>query len=304
MGFLTDISHIWVGHYTDKKAMTGCTAIIFPQGAVAGVDVRGSAPGTRETDLLRGYNVVDRINAVMLSGGSAYGLDTASGAMKYLEDHGLGLHAGPGVVHIVPAAVIFDMTSWRPDTRPGASEGYAACMNATDSPFACGNVGAGTGATIGKAYGMEHCMRGGLGTACISLENGVKVGALVVVNALGDVYDPADGHIVAGARINGDFKPLMDAVVDPGISFSNTTIGVIATNAKLTREEANKMASMAHDGLAMTVRPVHTMMDGDTFFGAATCEVEEYDFISILIAAVKVTSKAILNAVEQEGAKA
>ena len=295
MGSITDIKGIEVGHYTDKEARTGCTVVLCRGGAVGGVDVRGSAPGTRETDLMRGYNSVERIQAVMLSGGSAYGLDAASGAMQYLEEQGIGENVGVGVVPIVPGAVIFDLAVGDPKTRPGKAEGYAACLNAADST-PVGPVGAGTGATVSKAFGMEHAVNSGIGTACVELEGGVKVGAIAVVNALGDIYDPATGELVAAAKIGGKMTPCMESPALGQASFGNTTIGVVATNAKLTREEANKLAAMAHDGLAMAIRPVHTSLDGDTFFAMSTGEME-YPLLPVLIAGVRAVSMAVLDAV-------
>ena len=295
MGSITDIKGIEVGHYTDKEARTGCTVVLCKNGAVGGVDVRGSAPGTRETDLMRGYNSVERIQAVMLSGGSAYGLDAASGAMQYLEEKGIGENVGVGVVPIVPGAVIFDLAVGDPKTRPGKEEGYAACLNAADST-PVGSVGAGTGATVSKAFGMEYAVNSGVGTACVELEGGVKVGAIAVVNALGDIYDPATGELVAAANIGGKMTPCMESPALGQASFGNTTIGVVATNAKLTREEANKLAAMAHDGLAMAIRPVHTSLDGDTFFAMSTGELE-YPLLPVLIAGVRVVSMAVLDAV-------
>ncbi len=261
-GSITDIKGITVGHYTDKKAKTGCTAVICQKGAVAGVDVRGSAPGTRETDLLRGYNSVERVQAIMLSGGSAYGLDAASGAMQYFEEQGLGVDVGVGVVPIVPAAVIFDLGVGDPKVRPGKAEGYAACKDAKASTPS-GSIG---------------------------------VGAIAVVNALGDIYDPATGELVAAANMDGKLTPCMDSAALGQAAFGNTTIGVVATNAKLTREEANKLASMAHDGLAMTIRPVHTSLDGDTFFAMSTGE-RECELLPVLVAGVRAVSAAILDAV-------
>ncbi len=294
-GSIMDISGITVGHYTDKAARTGCTAVICRGGAVAGVDVRGSAPGTRETDLLRGYNVVERIQAVMLSGGSAYGLDAASGAMQYFEELGLGVDVGVGVVPIVPSAVILDLGVGDPKVRPGKAEGYAACRNASEHAQ-MGSVGAGTGATVAKAFGTEYAVNSGVGTACIELEGGVKVGAIAVVNALGDIYDPATGELVAAAKINGRLTPCMESAALGQASFGNTTIGVVATNARLTREEANKLASMAHDGLAMTIRPVHTSLDGDTFFAMSTGE-RECQLLPVLVAGVRAVSAAVLDAI-------
>ena len=278
---ITEIAGIKVGHYTDAAAMTGCTAVLFEGGAVGGVDVRGSAPGTRETDLLRGYNVVERIQAV-----------------QYLEEKNLGTDVGVGVVPIVPAAVIFDLGVGSAHVRPGREEGYFACRAATDGPVETGSVGAGTGATLGKAMGPEHAAKGGVGTACITLPGGAKLAALVVVNALGDVYDPGTGELIAAATINGVKTPCLGAAALAGAGFGNTTIGVIATDAALTREEANKLASMAHDGLAMAIRPVHTSMDGDTIFGVSTCALPQQPLLPILAAAPTVMAMAVLDAVK------
>ena len=247
-GSITDIKGITVGHYTDKKAKTGCTAVICQKGAVAGVDVRG-----------------------------------------------LGVDVGIGVVPIVPAAVIFDLGVGDPKVRPGKAEGYAACKDAKDSTPS-GSIGAGTGATVAKAFGSRYAVNSGLGTACIELENGVKVGAIAVVNALGDIYDPETGELVAAANMDGKLTPCMDSAALGQAAFGNTTIGVVATNAKLTREEANKLASMAHDGLAMTIRPVHTSLDGDTFFAMSTGE-RECELLPVLVAGVRAVSAAILDAV-------
>ncbi|MEA4970912.1 MAG: P1 family peptidase [Candidatus Pelethousia sp.] len=297
---LTQIKGLLVGHYTDEAARTGCTAVLCQSGAVAGVDVRGSAPGTRETDLLRGYNVVEKINAILLSGGSAFGLDAAGGAMQYLEERGLGISVGPTVVPIVPAAVIMDLTEGEAYKRPGKAEGYAACAAASEDPVAQGRVGAGTGATVSKAFGLQYARKGGIGSCCMHLPGGVRVAALLVVNALGDIYDPATGALRAAAVLNGKPTPCFDSPSLSGVGFGNTTIGVIATNARLTREEANKLASMGHDGLALAIRPVHTSMDGDTLFGLATGEVEA-PFLPILAAAAQAAAQAVLLAVEHGG---
>lgn len=297
---LTEIGGLLVGHYTDEAAKTGCTAILCEKGAVAGVDVRGSAPGTRETDLLRGYNIVERVNAILLSGGSAFGLDAASGAMQYLEEKGWGMDVGPTVVPIVPAAVIFDLTEGDARVRPGKAEGYAACLAASAAPVAQGRVGAGTGATVSKGFGQAHARPGGLGSCCLHLPGGVQVAALMVVNALGDVYDPATGELKTAALLNGRPTPCWASPALSGAGFGNTTIGVVATNAKLTREEANKLASMGHDGLAMAIRPVHTSLDGDTIFGLSTGAVEA-PFLPILAAAAQAAAQAVLAAVEQGG---
>lgn len=299
MKYITAIGGLSVGHWTEPAALTGCTAIICENGAVCGVDVRGSAPGTRETDLLRGYNSVTGINAVMLCGGSAFGLDAASGAMRYLEERGLGVDVGTGVVPIVPAAVIFDLGVGDSSIRPTKDDGYAACLDAKAGVYSTGRVGVGTGATVGKAFGPKFAMSSGIGSSCIDIGGGVKIGALVAVNALGDVYNPETGCIVAGARDGDEFLNCMSMTSQSAApaGFTNTTIGVIATNASLTREEANKIASMGHDGLAMTIKPVHTHLDGDTLFALSTGEVQNVSMLSIMIGAVKAVSLAVLDAV-------
>lgn len=291
-----NIDGLSVGHWTQKEARTGCTVVLCRDGAVAGVDVRGAAPGTRETDLMRGYNVVERINAILLTGGSAYGLDAAAGVMQYLEQLGRGVKAGPTVVPIVPGAVIFDLDVGDGTVRPQKEDGYAACVNASDA-FETGSVGAGTGATVGKTLGPENAMRGGIGAATVMLEDGVNVSALVVVNALGDVYDPRTGRIIAGASKDGVFVPYYDHAWALPVAYGNTTIGVVATNARLDREQANKLASMAHDGLAMTVRPTHTNFDGDTFFALATGEMGETPMLPLMNATVRAVSDAVIDAV-------
>ena len=299
MKYITAIGGLSVGHWTEPAALTGCTAIICENGAVCGVDVRGSAPGTRETDLLRGYNSVTGINAVMLCGGSAFGLDAASGAMRYLEERGLGVDVGTGVVPIVPAAVIFDLGVGDSRIRPTKDDGYAACLDAKAGVYSTGRVGVGTGATVGKAFGPKFAMSSGIGSSCIDIGGGVKIGALVAVNALGDVYNPETGCIVAGARDSDGFLNCMSMTSQSAApaGFTNTTIGVIATNASLTREEANKIASMGHDGLAMTIKPVHTHLDGDTLFALSRGEVQNVSMLSIMIGAVKAVSLAVLDAV-------
>ena len=295
---ITAIEGILVGHWTNEEAKTGCTAILCPKGAVAGVDVRGAAPGTRETDLLRGYNLVDRIHAVMLSGGSAYGLDAASGAMQYLEEQGVGVDVGVGVVPIVPAAVIFDLAVGSPSVRPGKKEGYAACAAASSEALLSGRVGAGTGATVGKSFGLALCMPGGIGSSCIELPGGILVTALAVVNAVGDIYDHHTGKLLAAAKKDGVMMPCLDHLNELSqiLVGTNTTLGVIATNAALTREEANKMASIAHDGLALSIRPVHTMMDGDTIFALSTGERRRFSFQSLLAAATEAMALAVEHA--------
>jgi len=260
---ITDIPGIRVGHDTNLEAGTGCTVILCDTPAVGGVDVRGSAPATRETDLLRPMNLVEEVNAVVLTGGSAYGLDAASGVMRYLEEHDIGYHTGVARVPIVPAAAIFDLAFGSPTVRPDAAAGYRACDKATTEPVMQGNVGAGAGATVGKMAGPSFMMKGGLGSASTQLSDGTIVGALVVVNAVGDVIDPQTQRVVAGAR-NLAGEDLF--ATNP---FGNTTIAVVATNASLTKEQVNKVAQMAHDGMAQAIRPAHTMFDGDAIFALA-----------------------------------
>ena len=272
------IAGIEVGHATDPVGWTGCTVVICRPGAVGGVDVRGSAPGTRETDLLRPENLVEKVHAVLLTGGSAFGLDAATGVVRYLEEQGIGYDAGVARVPIVPAAVLFDLSVGDPYTRPDAEMGYAACVAARSDEASQGNVGAGVGCSVGKLLGMGRAMKGGLGTA-VREAGGLLVGVIVAVNALGDVIDPATGQIVAGARKKvgkgfADSGKLITGLLGrTALSFAgNTVIGVVTTNAKLTKAGANKVAQMAHDGLARAIRPAHTMMDGDAIFAMATCE--------------------------------
>jgi len=309
---ITDVQGVLVGHAEDREGLTGCTVVLAMDGAVAGVDVRGSAPGTRETDLMRPCNLVEKVHAIMLAGGSAYGLDAACGAMEFLEEQGVGFATGFGVVPIVGAAVIFDLGIGNPKARPDSQMGYLACKNASSSPPEEGNAGAGLGATVGKLFGPGHAMKGGLGTWSIRLGTGndsggrqvpVIVGAIAVVNALGDIADPSSGKVLAGAyhRDSGEFLAKTYQAGGHGSSSikrgsdgskhessrsnssehgtgadgfrgfaGNTTIGVVATNAILSKEGANKVAQMAHDGLARVIRPVHTMYDGDTVFALST----------------------------------
>lgn len=269
---ITDVVGIKVGHYTDREGITGCTVVLCEQGAVAGVDVSGSAPGTRETELLRPGNLVERVQAVVLSGGSAFGLDAAGGVMKYLEERGVGHQTSAGLVPIVPAAIIFDLNIGNSKIRPGGGEGYQACLSATDAQVAEGCVGAGTGATVGKILGLERATKSGLGTASQEVADGVIVAALAVVNAFGDVIDPETGKIIAGPRRpNGEgflstSELLKGGKFERNLLSPNTTIGVLATNAQLNKEQANKLAQMAQVGIARTINPCRTMYDGDVFF--------------------------------------
>jgi L-aminopeptidase/D-esterase-like protein len=284
---LTDVGGIKVGHFTSQQRPTGCTAVLCEAGAIAGVDVRGSAPGTRETDLLNPTNTVQQVHAIMLTGGSAYGLDTATGAMRYLEEHGIGFKIDspaqgtkPGtriVVPIVPAAVLFDLQVGDPKIRPNAESGYQACQAAGTGPVVEGNVGAGAGATVGKAFGMQFAMKSGLGSAGIKVGSSeIVVAALVAVNAVGDVINPKTGKIIAGAR-TADGRGFRDSMAEILRGYqvlppagANTTLGVVATNVAFDKAKMTKIAQMAQDGLARTINPVHTPSDGDTIFALST----------------------------------
>ena len=303
-GAITDVPGIEVGHFTDTRRPTGCTAIIARAGAVAGVDVRGAAPGTRETDLLEPANLVQQVHAVMLSGGSAWGLDAASGAMRWLEEHGVGLDVGAGLVPIVPAAVLFDLHVGDARVRPDAAAGYAACAAATSAPPAEGNVGAGTGACVGKVFGMQHAMKGGVGSASVTVD-GVTVGALIACNAVGDVVDPDTGLPLAGARTE-DGRALRDirrALLrgEPPhtlLAGTNTTIGAIATDAALTKAQAQRLAVAGHDGLARATNPAHTQLDGDTLFALATSRAPRHPGMLVLAAmAAEAVARATVRAV-------
>lgn len=301
-GTITDVPGVKVGNAQNNEALTGCSVILLEQPSVCGVDVRGSAPGTRETDLLDPMNMVSVVHAICLSGGSAYGLDAATGVMQYLEENGIGLDVMFGVVPIVPAAVLFDLAIGDHKIRPDRQMGYEAAAKASKDPVAQGNVGAGTGASVGKLNGFSNAMKGGLGTASITLANGLVIGALVAVNAIGHVFDPQSGNILAGPRDEqGNVLDSVDVMqkhtfspIPPG---TNTTIAVVASNATLTKSEAKKVAQMAHDGLARTIRPIHTMNDGDTIFAVATGEVKAtVDLIGSLSA--DVLAAAVIRAVE------
>jgi L-aminopeptidase/D-esterase-like protein len=276
-GQITDIEGIRVGHYSDLEALTGCTVILCEEGAVGGVDIRGSASGTRELDALNPLHLVERVHGLVLAGGSAFGLDAAGGVMAYLEERGVGFDAGVARVPIVPAAILFDLRIGSSHVRPDRSMGYRACQAAASGPIEEGSVGAGTGATVGKLMGIERAMKGGLGTSSLSLPGGVAVGALVVVNAFGDVIDPETGQILAGLRDSPNGARLLDttaqlrAGVRPrGYARESTTLVAVATSARLSKVEATKLAQQAQLGLARTIRPVHTTLDGDAVFALAT----------------------------------
>ena len=294
---LTVIDGIKVGHATDATARTGCTVVLCPAGATAGVDVRGAAPGTRETEALRPGRLVQKAHAVLLTGGSAFGLDAAGGVVQYLEEQNVGFPAGSVRVPIVPAAVIFDLGVGDSQVRPDREMGYRACLNATDEPVAMGAIGAGTGATVGKAPGVTPSP-GGVGSACKYLNSGLIVAAIVVVNALGNIVDPRTGEIVAGGKEDGSFVDITERLLDAKlVQGTNTTIGVVATNAVLTPAEVHRIAEMAHDGMARAIRPSHTMFDGDTLFALATGTHTGSSVNTIGILAAEVVAEAIVNAV-------
>ncbi len=275
---ITAIKGIRVGHVTSEAGMTGCTVILCPPNTIGGVDQRGGAPGTRETDLLRPMHMVEQVHAIALSGGSAYGLSVADGVMRYCEEQGIGYPVPPFVVPIVPTAILMDLYMGDPTIRPNAEMGYQASASATSDPVVSGNIGAGMGCRVGGMMGNALASKGGLGSSLIQIDDELMVGALVAVNAVGDVVDE-NGAILAGIRNpDGSFMGMMNlmrgmARMTPATS-SNTVIGVVVTNAKLNKEGVNKIAQMAQDGLARAVNPAHTMFDGDTIFGLATGEIE------------------------------
>ena len=311
---ITDVPGLRVGHAQDDEALTGCTVILCEKGAVGGVDQRGGAPGTRETDLLEPVNAVEKVHAVLLAGGSAFGLDAASGVMRYLEEKGIGFNTGVARVPIVPAAILYDLAIGRAEVRPDAEMGYRAAASASAEAPAEGNAGAGTGATVGKIFGMKQAMKSGLGTASMEIGGGIIVGAIVAVNAFGDVVDPQTGRILAGARTTklgpvrlgstdyfADTLAVMKTLAGRAIMklamSRNTVIGVVATNAKFTKSEATKMAQMAQDGLARAIRPAHTMLDGDTIFAMATGQ-KKADVSIVGAFAAEVLAQAIVRAVK------
>lgn len=304
---ITAVEGLALGHFTLEERPTGCTVILAEDGAVAGVDVRGGAPGTREIALLDPVNSVQEAHAIVLSGGSAFGLDAAAGVVRYLEERGIGYRAGDHVVPIVAAAILFDLGVGGGSVRPGPECGYEAARVASTAAPAEGSVGAGAGATVGKLRGRGRAMKGGIGTASITLADGLTVAAVVAVNAVGDVIDPATGEIVAGVRTEdgtgfADARALLreGEVRPPGddASVENTTIGVVATNARLSKAEITKVAQMAHDGLARAIYPAHTPSDGDTLFGLATGTHEDEAGLSRIGAlAADMVAEAILRAV-------
>ena len=304
IGSITDVGGLEVGHFTDARRPTGCTVVIAREGAVAGVDVRGAAPGTRETELLHPSNLVERAHAVLLAGGSAWGLNAASGVMRWLEENSIGLPVGFGLVPIVPAAVLFDLPVGDATIRPDASAGYQACVSAGRNRPTEGNVGAGAGALVGKIFGLHRAMRGGIGSASITID-GITVGAIIACNAMGDVIDPDTGEVLAGARTE-DGRSLLNSRKalmagegpKPVLAGTSTTIGVIATDATLTKAQAHRLAVVAHDGLARSINPVHTMSDGDTLFALGTGKAGKSAGMMLLSTlAAEVTAQAVLRAV-------
>jgi len=305
---IASIAGLTVGHWTDREAATGCTVVLCPEGAVASADVRGGAPGTRETDLLQAGTLVQRVHAVLLAGGSAYGLDAATGVMRWLEERGHGFPVPTGVVPIVPAAILIDLSVGNHKVRPDANAGYAACEAASMRAPAEGSVGAGTGATVAKALGLERAIKGGIGSAAERTASGVAVAALIAVNSFGEVVDAESGRLVAGPRgeAAGSFastletlrtRPLLSPFSAPS---ANSTIGVVATDASLTKDETRRLAVMAQTGLTQAIRPAHTPVDGDTIFALATGSNEgECDVLQLGALAAQAVARAIVRAVTE-----
>ncbi len=302
---ITDITGVKVGHAENQDAKTGCTVIICGKsGMHCGIDVRGGAPGTRDISLLNPAMKINKVNAIMLTGGSAYGLDAAGGVMEFLADSGIGYNTGGVIVPIVPAAVIFDLAIGNPHIRPDKNMGYQAALNATAGKIDTGIVGVGTGATVGKLKGMKYCMKSGVGTASVK-DGELIVSALVVTNALGNIYNPKNGKIVAGARDkNGNYinniEFLNNKFKEDNIIKSNTTLAVVASNAVLDKTGNTRVAIMAQDGYARTIRPVHTMYDGDIVFSISSDKID-VDINKVGILAAEVVTKAILNSVRLHG---
>lgn len=300
-GYITDVEGIKVGHSQSNEGMTGCTVVICEDGATAGVDVRGSAPGTRETDLLNAEKMVNKIHAVLLSGGSAFGLDAAGGVMKFLEDKKIGFDVGVTKVPIVSGAVIFDLDIGDYSIRPNFNMGYLAAKNAKEEEKSQGNIGCGMGATVGKILGPEYSMKSGIGSASMNVGN-LWVGAIIAVNSFGDVYDYETNNILAGAydyknkKLLNSYEIMKEEKNIKDFPIKNTTIGVVATNGILSKPEANKVAQMAQNGLARSINPIHTMYDGDTIFTMSTGKIKS-DVNLIGTLSSEVVSRAITNAI-------
>ena len=303
---ITDVRGVKVGHWSDRRGATGCTAILFPGGALAAVDVRGGAPGSRETDVLGSQNLVRTAHAIFLTGGSAFGLAAADGVMRWLEEHGEGFESAHRRVPIVPAAVIYDLGVGNAKAAPSADAGYAAAARAKGGSVASGSVGAGTGATVAKLLGRDHALKGGLGTASLRGPRGTMVAALVVCNAIGNVVDPTDGSIVAAPRGEpGEFLSLRQSLdlrtaeLDALSVRTNTTLICVATDAIIDHSRLQRLAIQAHDGLARTVLPAHTFGDGDIAFATTTSQVsvEPSDLLELGLLTVLVVEAALLNSV-------
>jgi L-aminopeptidase/D-esterase-like protein len=301
---LTDIPGVRVGHISDFEAITGCTAILVEGGAVAGVDIRGSATGSQELDVLSPLHITPHIHGICLAGGSAFGLEAASGVRNYLEEHGTGFAFGGARVPIVPAAILFDLGIGKPAVRPTREMGYAAAKAATTDAVVEGSVGAGTGATVGKLRGLAQSMKGGIGSFTVKLGSNVLVSALVATNAYGDVIDPKTSKVVAGARKSKEALDFINATeaIRNGVRLSpptgNTTLGVIATNARLTKAQATRLAALAQHGMVRAISPVHTVGDGDLVF-AMSVGTQTADFVSLGVAAADAVGEAILRSVRQ-----
>ena len=298
---ILDVKGLKVGQVQDEDGLTGCTVVICEEGAVCGVDVRGSAPGTRETDLLDPINMIQKVHAVVLSGGSAFGLESTCGVSQYLEERNIGFDVGVAKVPIVVGAVLFDLAAGDPKCRPDKKMGYKACEMASDTVLKQGNYGAGCGATVGKIKGPEYAMKGGIGSYSIKLDNGLVVSALIAVNAFGDIYE--DGNVIAGVldntktKVLNSYELMKQGVNKGGFSIDNTTIGIVATNAKLDKAGCKKISQMAHDGYARAIFPIHTPHDGDTIFTMATGEIET-DITLLGSIAAEVVEKSIVNAIK------
>lgn len=298
---ILDVKGIKVGQVEDKEGLTGCTVIICEDGGVCGVDVRGSAPGTRETDLLDPINMVQKVHAIVLSGGSAFGLESTCGVSRYLEEKGIGFDVGVAKVPIVTGAVLFDLGVGDPKCRPNIEMGYKACQIANNIELKQGNYGAGCGATVGKIRGSEFCTKGGIGSYSIKLDNGLVVSAIIAVNAFGDVYE--NGQVIAGV-LNDDktdflntYDLMKKGVNKGGFNIDNTTIGAVITNAKLSKAECKKISQMAHNGFAKSIFPIHTPHDGDTIFTLATGEIET-DITLLGSIASEVVEKSVISAIK------
>jgi len=300
---ILDVKGLKVGQIEDVDALTGCTVVICEEGATCGVDVRGSAPGTRETDLLDPINSVQKVHAVVLSGGSAFGLESTCGVSKYLEEKNIGFDVGVCKVPIVTGAVLFDLGVGDYKVRPDKEMGYKACLNASETELKQGNYGAGCGATVGKIKGLNYVTKGGIGSCSIKLDNGIVVSALIAVNAFGDIYE--DGKVIAGVlnddktKLLNTYEIMKSGFVKGGFKIDNTTIGIVATNAKLTKAQCKKISQMAHDGYAKSIFPIHTPHDGDAIFTMSTGKIQVDSDITLLGSlAAEVVEKSIINAIK------